>query len=89
VPAAEARQIVPLLRQGTQCSAHIVRIRSSGRSPIPVVQVRLFPAAVAAIDPLALAASQPPAAATHWGRALVVLAALVATVLVLRAVLSR
>ena len=89
VPAAEARQIVPLLRQGAHCSAHIVRIRSSGRSPIPVVQVRLFPAAVAAVDPLALTASQPPAATARWGRALAVLAALVAAVLVVRAVLSR
>jgi hypothetical protein len=89
VPAAEARQIVPLLRQGAQCSAHIVRIRSSGRSPIPVVQVRFLPAEIAAIDPLARTASQPPAAAARWGRALAVLAALVAAVLVVRAVLSR
>lgn len=89
VPAVEARQIVPLLRQGAHCSAHIVRIRSSGRSPIPVVQVRFLPAEIAAIDPLALAAAQPPAAAVRWGQALAVLAALVAVVLVVHAVLYR
>jgi hypothetical protein len=89
VPAAEARQIVPLLRQGARCSAQIVRIRSSGRSPIPVVQVRFFPAGIEAGDPLARAAAQAPTAAVRWGQALAVLVALVAAVLIARAVLSR
>jgi hypothetical protein len=89
VPTVEARQLMPLLRQGANCSAHIVRIRSSGRSPIPVVQVRFFPAEIAAIDPLALAASQPPAATVRWRQALAVIAVLVAAVLVVSAILSR
>ena len=88
VPAAEARQIVPLLQQGATYSAHIVRIRSSGRSPIPVVQVRFFPAEIEAIGPLAPASSQPPAAAGRWGRRLAVLVGIGAALLVL-AVLSR
>jgi len=88
VPAAEARQIVPLLQPGEHYSAHIVRIRDSGRSPIPVVQVRIFPAGTAATAPLALAATQPQAAAGRWGRVLAVLVGIAAALLVL-AVLSR
>ena len=82
VPAAETRQIAALLQQGARCSAHIVRIRSSGRSPIPVVQVRFFPAEVATIDPLALAASQPPAAASRWGRRLALLVGIAVAALI-------
>jgi hypothetical protein len=86
VPAAEARQIVPLLRQDAHCSAHIVRIRSSGRSPIPVVQVRIFPPEIETIDSSAHAAPQPPAAPARWGQALAALVALVVVALVVRAV---
>jgi hypothetical protein len=82
VPAAESGQLVPLLRQGSPCSAHIVRIRSSGRSPIPVVQVRFFPGAIEATDPSDPASSHPPVAAGRWGRALVLLAAAAAALLV-------
>jgi hypothetical protein len=88
VPAAEARQVVPLLQSGGHYSAHIVRIRSSGRNPIPVVQARLFPAAPAAMIPLAPVSSQPLAAARRWGRMLAALVGIVAALLVL-AVLSR
>jgi len=83
VPAAESRQFVPLLRQGSRCSAHIVRIRSSGRSPIPVVQARFLSAAIEASDPLALASSQPLAAAARRRRVLVVLAGIAAALFVL------
>jgi hypothetical protein len=88
VPAAEARQIVPLLQPGAHYSAHIVRIRSSGRSPIPVVQARFFPAALEAMAPPAPASSQPPAAAGRLGRMLAVLIGIGVALLVL-AVLSR
>jgi hypothetical protein len=88
VPAAEARRIVPLLRAGEHYSAHIVRIRDSSRSPIPVVQARFFPAGTEATAPLALSATQPLAAAGHWGRVLAVLVGIAAALLVL-AVLSR
>jgi hypothetical protein len=88
VPAAEARQVVALLQSGGPCSAHIVRIRSSGRHPIPVVQARFFPAALEAMSPPAPVSSQPPAAAHRWGRMLAVLVGIVAALLVL-AVLSR
>ena len=88
VPAAEARQIVPLLQSGDHYSAHIVRIRSSGRTPIPVVQARFFPAAPQAMIPPAAVSSQPLAAARRWGRMLVVLVGIVAALLVL-AVMSR
>jgi acetaldehyde dehydrogenase (acetylating) len=88
VPAAESRQFVPLLQPGGHYSAHIVRIRSSGRSPIPVVQARFFPAGIEAMAPLALVSSQPLAAAGHWGRKLAVLVGIAAVLLVL-AVLSR
>ena len=81
VPAAESRRLVPLLRQGNPCSAHIVRIRSSGRSPIPVVQVRFFPGAIVATDPSGPASSPPVAAAGRWGRALAVLVGIVAAAL--------
>jgi hypothetical protein len=88
VPAAEARRIVPLLRAGEQCSAHIVRIRDSSRSPIPVVQARFFPGGTEATAPLAPSATQPLAAAGRWGRVLAVLVGIAAALLVL-AVLSR
>jgi hypothetical protein len=88
VPAAEARQIVLRLQQGEHCSAHIVRIRDSGRSPIPVVQVRFFPAGTEATTPLALAATQPLTATGRWGRVLAVLVGIAAALLML-AVLSR
>jgi hypothetical protein len=88
VPAPEARQVVPLLQLGGHYSAHIVRIRSSGRSPIPVVQARFLPAAVEAMPPPALVSSQPLAAAGRWGRMLAVLVGIGAALLVL-AVLSR
>jgi len=88
VPAAESRQFVPLLQQGSQYSAHIVRIRGSGRSPIPVVQARFFPAGIAAIDSSGLASSRPLAAAGRWGQVLAVLVGIAAALLLL-AVLSR
>ena len=88
VPAAESRQFVPLLQPGGRYSAHIVRIRSSGRSPIPVVQARFFPAGIEAMPPLALVSSQPLAAAGRWGRMLAVLVGIGAVLLVL-AVMSR
>ncbi len=67
VPTAESREFAPLLRQGCHCSAHIVRIRSSGRSPIPVVQAQFFPVVTDAPDPLAVAGSQPLATTGRWG----------------------
>jgi len=88
VPAAESRQFVPLLQPGGHYSAHIVRIRSSGRSPIPVVQTRFFPAGIETMAPLAPADSQPLAAAVRWGRMLAVLVGIGAALLLL-AVLSR
>jgi hypothetical protein len=88
VPAADARQIVPLLQPGEHYSAHIVRIRESGRSPIPVVQVQFFPAGTAATAPLALAATRSLAAAGRWGRVLAVLVGIAAALLLL-AVMSR
>jgi len=88
VPAAESRQLVPLLQQRGHYGAHIVRIRSSGRSPIPVVQVRFFPAGTEAIDPLGLASSQPLAAAGRRGRVLAMLVGIAAALLVLVLVLA-
>jgi hypothetical protein len=88
VPDAESRQFVPLLQQGSRYSAHIVRIRSSGRSPIPVVQARFFPAGFETMAPLALPDSQPVAAASRWGRMIALLVGIGAALLVL-AVLSR
>ncbi|MGB7740427.1 MAG: hypothetical protein WBM03_15055 [Steroidobacteraceae bacterium] len=89
VPAAESRQFVPLLRQGHHCSAHIVRIRSSGRSPIPVVQARFFPAGIEAIDPAGAASSRSPATADRRGRVLAVLVGIAAAALLVLAVLSH
>ncbi|MCX7053737.1 MAG: hypothetical protein NTU56_05940 [Proteobacteria bacterium] len=89
VPAAESRQFLPLLRQGHHCSAHIVHIRSSGRSPIPVVQVRFFPAGIEAIDPSGVASARSPATAGRWGRALAVLVGIAAAALLVLAVLSH
>jgi hypothetical protein len=89
VPTAEFRQFAPLLRQGCRCSAHIVRIRSSGRSPIPVVQARFFPAAIDAVEPLTLAASEPRVKTGRWGWRLAVLLAAAAAALLVLAVLSR
>ena len=88
VPAAEARQFVPLLQQGGQYSAHITRIRSSGRSPIPVVQARFVTAGIEAAAPLGLASLQSRAAAGRRGRLLAVLVGIAAVLLVM-AVLSR
>jgi hypothetical protein len=88
VPGAEARQIVPLLQPANHCSAHIVRVRSSGRSPIPVVRARFFPAGIEAVAPLARAPSQPRARAVRWSRTLAVLVGVGAILLVL-AVMSR
>ena len=88
VPAAEARQIVPLLQPGSHYSTHIVRVRSSGRSPIPVVRARFFPAEMEAVAPLARATSQPLVRAGRWGRMLAVLVGIGAVLLVL-AVMSR
>jgi hypothetical protein len=59
VPAAEVRRLAALLRQGHPCSAQIVRIRSSGRSPIPVVQVRFFAGATGAADASSQVAAPP------------------------------
>jgi hypothetical protein len=89
VPAAESRQFLALLQQGGHYTAHIVRIRSSGRSPIPVVQARFFPAGIEAIDTFGLASSQPPATASRWGRALAALVGVVAAILIVFAVISR
>lgn len=88
VPAAECRQFAPLLQQGRHYSAHIVRIRSSGRSPIPVVQVRIFASGSETIDSPGLACSRPPAGAGRWGRVLAVIVGIAAVLLAL-AVLSR
>ena len=88
VPAAEARQFGSLLQPGSHYSAHIVRIRSSGRNPIPVVQARFFPAGIEAKAPVAPVSSQPLAAPGRWGRMLAVLVGIGAALLVL-AVLSR
>jgi len=88
VPAAEVRQIVPLLQPGSHYSAHIVRVRSSGRSPIPVVRARFLPAGIEAVAPQARASSQPLARAGRWGRMLAVLVGIGAVLLVL-AVMSR
>jgi hypothetical protein len=88
VPAAEARQIVPLLQPGAGYRANIVRIRSSGRSPIPVVQVRFFPAGIVTTAPLLPASTQPLAPAGRWGRVLAVLVCIAAALLVL-SMLSR
>jgi hypothetical protein len=88
VPAAEARQVVPFLQSGGHYSAHIIRIRSSGRNPIPVVQARFFLAAPEAMIPPTPVSSQPLAAARRWGRMLAMLVGIVAALLVL-AVLSR
>ena len=88
VPGAEARQIVPLLQPGSHYSAHIVSVRSSGRSPIPVVRARFFPAGIEAVAPLARASSQPLARAARWSRMLAVLVGIGAVLLVL-AVMSR
>ena len=88
VPGAEARQIVPLLQPGSHYSAHIVSVRSSGRSPIPVVRARFFPAGIEAVAPLARASSQPLARAARRSRMLAVLVGIGAVLLVL-AVMSR
>jgi hypothetical protein len=88
VPAVEARQFVPFLQSPGPYSAHIVRIRSSGRGPIPVVQVRFFPAGTAAMSSLVPVSAQRPAAAGRWGRVLLVVVGIAAVLLVL-AVLSR
>ncbi len=89
VPPAESRQLAPLLRQGYRYRAHIVRIRSSGRSPIPVVQAQFFPATVDTLEPLAPVASQPLATAGRWGwRLTVVLGAVAAALLVFVALSS-
>jgi len=85
-PAAESRQIIPLLRKGARCNAHIVRIRSSGRSPIPVVQVRFFPAEVPAIDPLAQVAAHLPAAASRRGRKFALLVGITVAALIVIAI---
>ncbi len=88
VPAAEARQIVALLQPGRHCSARIVRILDSGRSPIPVVHVRIFPAGTEAAPPLAQAVTQPLTAPGRRARVLAVLVGIAAALLVL-AVMSR
>lgn len=46
------------------------------------MQVRFFPAEIAAIDPLDQAASQPPAAASRWGRRLALLAGIAVAALI-------
>jgi hypothetical protein len=81
VPAAESRRFVALLLQGNPCSARIVRIRSSGRSPIPVVQVQFFPAAIATTALPGQATRPRRVTAGQWGRALAVLIGIVALVL--------
>jgi hypothetical protein len=86
VPAAESRRLIPLLRQGDPCSAHIVRIRSSGRSPIPVVRVQFFPGATVATHPSGLASSPPLATAGRWGPALAVIVGIAAAALLVFAV---
>jgi hypothetical protein len=88
VPTSESSKFKQLLRQGCRCSACIVRIRSSGRSPIPVVQAQFFPAATAALEPATLAASQPLTTAGHWGWRLAVLLGMAAAALLVLALLS-
>jgi hypothetical protein len=85
VPVAESRQFVPLLQSRGRYDAHIVRIRSSGRSPIPVVQVRFFPGTIDASQAVVSASSQP-LAASRWGRALAVLVGIAAATLLVFAV---
>jgi len=82
VPDAESRRFVPLLQQGSRYSAHIVRIRSSGRSPIPVVQVRFFPAVIEAGALLASAYSRPLAVAGRRNRLLAMFVAVALALLV-------
>lgn len=89
VPAVEARQFAPLLRQGCPCSATVVRIRNSGRGPLPVVQAQFFGVAIDAFDPLTLAASQPSPPTGDWRRWLALLLGLVAAALIVFAMSSR
>jgi hypothetical protein len=88
VPATESRQFVHLLQQGGRYGAQIVRIRSSGRSPIPVVHVRFFPGPIEATQAAAPACSQPSAAG-RWGWVLAVLVGVAAAALLVFAVWQR
>jgi hypothetical protein len=42
VPEVDARQLAPLLDGGSRYEARITEVLATGRSPIPVVQVRVF-----------------------------------------------
>lgn len=41
-PEEDAQHLAPLLDQGAKCAAYMTKILSGGRSPIPVVQARLY-----------------------------------------------
>jgi hypothetical protein len=44
VPEEDATELAPLIDDRAKCVAYMTKILSGGRSPIPVVQVRLYPA---------------------------------------------
>ena len=58
VPEFDAERLAPLLDEGAKSDAYITKILSGGRSPIPVVQARLY-GADATIESRALSGTRP------------------------------